>query len=252
MSPSESCFIRQFSHFAPLSERDKHLLRTLEANPDNVVAGTTLWETGDRAGHFGVLSQGWAFSCRYMEDGTRQILDIHIPGDVIGLGEYAFHHRLNTVIMLTDGEVCYFPHRNLQEVFDESSTLTSLFFTIAGHHQALLTERLINMARRNAQQKLAHFLYETLQRMERIGLCTENRIQLPLSQQLLADLLGISTVHVSRTFAAFREQGLVFRKRQWVEIPDVHALACVAEFDGKYLDGGMSPPSEAPRQSSTV
>nr|WP_275445823.1 MULTISPECIES: Crp/Fnr family transcriptional regulator [unclassified Halomonas] len=235
-----------------MSDRDKHLLKKLEVNPVSVNAGTTLWETGDPAGRFGVLSQGWAFSCRYMEDGTRQILDIHIPGDVIGLGEYAFHHRLNTVVTLTKSEICYFPHKHLQEVFDESSTLTSLFFTIAGHHQALLTERLINMARRNAQQKLAHFLYETLQRMQRIGACNANRIELPLSQQLIADLLGISTVHISRTFAVFREQGLVFRKRQWVEIPDVHALACVAEFDGKYLDGGLSLPSEAPRQSSTV
>ncbi|MCP1366178.1 Crp/Fnr family transcriptional regulator, partial [Halomonas sp. BBD48] len=71
MSPSDSCFIRHFSHFAPLSDRDKHLLKKLEVNPVSVNAGTTLWETGDPAGRFGVLSQGWAFSCRYMEDGTR-------------------------------------------------------------------------------------------------------------------------------------------------------------------------------------
>jgi CRP-like cAMP-binding protein len=252
VSPSDSCFIRQLSHFAPLSDKDKHLLKTLENNPIEVDAGTTLWETGDLAGRFGVLSQGWAYSCRYMEDGTRQILDIHIPGDVIGLGEYACHHRLNTVAMLTRGEICYFPHKHLQQVFEESSTLTSLFFTIAGQHQALITERLINMARRNAQQKLAHFLYETQQRMQRIGSYNENRIELPLSQQLLADLLGISTVHISRTFAAFREQGLVFRHRRWVEIPDVPALACVAEFDGKYLDGGLAQSNEPLRQSTAT
>ena len=65
--------------------------------------------------------------------------------------------------------------------------------------------------------------------------------RLPLSQEQLADTLGLSAVHVSRTFSAFREQGLVLRERHHVTLPDPEALARVAEFDDCYLNDSVRP-----------
>ncbi|MDT9694175.1 cyclic nucleotide-binding domain-containing protein, partial [Streptomyces sp. P9(2023)] len=86
-----------------------------------------------------------------LENGDRQILEVFLPGDIIGLREFAFSQRLENVRMISDGVICHFPHKRMLEVFRESLSLTSVMFAIASRQQALLTERLVNLARRSAR-----------------------------------------------------------------------------------------------------
>ncbi|WP_444677422.1 Crp/Fnr family transcriptional regulator [Halomonas sp. E19] len=143
--------------------------------------------------------------------------------------------------MAEDGVACFFPHQNLLSIFENSFTLTSILFAIASRQQVLLTERLVNLARRSARQKLAHFLLEVCQRLQQTEATGEQCFHLPLSQELLADLLGLSPVHVSRTFSALSEEGLLYRDRHQVTIPDAKALKEEADFDDRYLIGSMRP-----------
>ena len=241
MSENDSCIIRHFRHYANLSDSDEALLDSLEREPREVARGESLWQTDDPAGRFCTLSKGWAYSFRDMEDGSRQILEIYLPGDVIGLREFAFHERLAGVMMIDDGIVCDFPHRRLIEVFRESFTLSMIFFAVSSHQQALLTERLVNLAWRSARQKIAHLIYEMYMRLQRIMPHSSRRFRLPLSQQQLGDALGLTSVHISRTLSGFREEGILLRDRQWVELLDPDALAREAEFAGRYLRDGLGP-----------
>lgn len=241
MSSDESCIVRHFSYYKPLDEVDKALLVKLEDSSTPVRAGTILWEERDGAHEFCTLKGGWAFSYRNLENGTRQILEIYLPGDIIGLREFAFSQRLAGVQMVENGEVCFFPHRNLTNIFRESFTLTSILFAVASRQQVLITERLVNLARRNARQKLAHFLLEVYQRLKQSQAHGSDSIRLPMSQEILADLLGLSPVHVSRTFTALSEDGLVFRDRHKVMLPDLEALKQEAGFDDRYLIENIRP-----------
>ncbi|WP_110686843.1 Crp/Fnr family transcriptional regulator [Salinicola aestuarinus] len=236
----DSCITRHFEHYRTLSKNDETLLASLEQSPSKVRADQILWQEGDSAREFCTLSRGWAYSFRHMEDGSRQILEIYLPGDIIGLREFAFKERLAGVAMLEDGVVCHFPHRRLLNVFRESLTLSAIFFAISSHQQALLTERLVNLARRSARQRLAHLIYEMYVRLERTRARDGNSIRLPLSQQHLGDALGLSSVHVSRTLTTFREEGLILRARQRIELPDPAALAREAEFADAYLNDGIA------------
>ncbi len=76
-------------------------------------------------------------------------------------------------------------------------------------------------------------------RLERTKARDGNSIRLPLSQQHLGDALGLSSVHVSRTLTTFREEGLILRSRQRIELPDPAALAREAEFGDAYLNDGI-------------
>ncbi|MCE8014753.1 Crp/Fnr family transcriptional regulator [Halomonas sp. MCCC 1A17488] len=241
MNPDESCIVRHFNQYYPLSAEDKALLFRLEDSATTVKAGFPLWEERDRAHEFCTLKRGWAFSYRELENGTRQILDIYLPGDIVGLREFAFSQRLAGVQMIEDGEVCFFPHRHLVDIFRQSFTLTSILFAIASRQQVMLTERLVNLARRNARQKLAHFLLEMCQRIKQTHGNGCESFRLPLSQEILADLLGLSPVHVSRTFTALNDDGLIFRERYRVTIPDLEALKHEAGFDDRYLIENMRP-----------
>lgn len=235
----DSCITRHFRHYCALSKNDEALLADLEQSPSDMRADEILWQEGDTAREFCTLSRGWAYSFRHMEDGSRQILEVYLPGDIIGLREFAFKDRLAGVAMLEDGVVCHFPHRRLLNVFRESLTLSAIFFAISSHQQALLTERLVNLARRSARQRLAHLIYEMYVRLHRTRAHDGNSMRLPLSQQHLGDALGLSSVHVSRTLTTFREEGLILRSRQRIELPDPDALAREAEFAAAYLNDGI-------------
>lgn len=242
MDHRDSCIVRHFNHYCALTDEEKALLDELEQDPAEAGAGALLWEERDRAAEFCTLRSGWAYSYRHLENGTRQILEVFLPGDIIGLREFAFSQRLAGVRMIEDGVVCRFPHHRLLELFRQSFTLTSVMFAISSRQQVLMTERLVNIARRSARQKLAHFLLETCQRLKQTAAPEGGEdLRLPLSQELLADLLGLSPVHVSRTFSALSEDGLVHRDRHRITIPDLQALACEGEFDERYLIDNLRP-----------
>ncbi|GEN27927.1 Crp/Fnr family transcriptional regulator [Halovibrio variabilis] len=241
MNEEISCIIRHFSHYCSLSSGEKQLLMTLEDSPTDIKSGTLLWEMGDPANEFCTLKSGWAYSYRHLEDGDRQILEVFLPGDIIGLREFAFSQRLENVRMIDDSVVCHFPHKSMLDVFRQSLTLTSVMFAIGSRQQALLTERLVTLARLSARKKMAHFLCEMHMRLRQTNPGIGNQLRLPLSQEQLADILGLSPVHVSRTFTALSEDGLVFRDRHRVTIPDLSALCAEGEFNDYYLSDNVRP-----------
>ncbi len=241
MGQEKSCIIKHFSHYCSLTEEERQLLIALEESPTDIKSGTLLWEMGDAANEFCTLKSGWAYSYRHLENGDRQILEVFLPGDIIGLGEFAFSQRLENVRMIDDGVICHFPHKRMLEIFRQSLPLTSVMFAIGSRQQALLTERLVNLARRSARQKMAHFLYEMYLRLRQTNPDISNQFRLPLSQEQLADVLGLSPVHVSRTFTALSEDGLVFRDRHHLTIPDLKALSSEGIFDDCYLNDNLRP-----------
>ncbi|TVM04707.1 MAG: Crp/Fnr family transcriptional regulator [Halomonas sp.] len=239
MMPEESSIIRHFEHYRRLSPEEKDILVNLERYPEAVSAGSTLWQEGKAASDFCLLSSGWAYSYRHLENGTRQIMEIFLPGDIIGLREFAFNERLDGVTMIEDGTLCSVTHGRMLELFCHSLTLTTVIFAISSRQQALLCERLVTLARRTARQRLAHFLCEMYIRLEQtMGRCGSS-FQLPLSQQQLGDLLGMTPVHVSRTLSAMSDDAIIFRNHHTINIPDLKVLAREAHFSDRYLNTNL-------------
>lgn len=192
--------------------------------------------SGDLSEEFYSVKKGWAYSFRDMENGARQILDVYVPGDVIGLRDFAFRRRVSGLKLLTDGVLCAFPKARLTEVFAESLLLCNIFFMIASRDQAILVERLVNLGRRSAREKLAHFLVEMASRLEKTNTRVANHLHLPLTQALLADSLGLSVVHVNRIFHELKEEKLVDSPNSGIRLLDIEGLKKVACFDPSYLD----------------
>ncbi|MWJ28838.1 helix-turn-helix domain-containing protein [Halomonas sp. ZH2S] len=240
MDYSDSCIVRHFDYYCALSPKDKKILAALEENPVEIARGTSLWQEGEDADEFYTLSQGWAYSYRYLENGARQILEVYLPGEILGLQEFAFTERLEGLAMIEDGIICPFPHQRMLELFNESLTLTAVMFAIASRQQALLSERLVSISRRSARQRLAHFLHEIFLRQRQTDPRGGSKMRLPLTQEQLGDLLGMSPVHVSRTFSVLNEAKLAYRNRHHVTIPDLKALAKEGGFDERYLDSDLT------------
>lgn len=230
-----SCIVRHFQHYAAISAAEKALLDSLEKTPKAYSKNSYLWTQGDTTEEFYSIKKGWAYSFRDMEDGARQVLDIYVPGDIIGLRDFAFKRRTSGLRLLTDSVVCPFPKNRLTEVFAHSLPLCNIFFMIASRDQAILVERLVNLGRRSAREKLAHFLLEMDRRLEKTHSMVSEHSALPLTQILIADALGLSVVHVNRVFQELKEENLVL-SNSGIELLDREGLKQVANFDSYYLE----------------
>lgn len=231
-----SCIVKHFQYYASISEAEQDLLASLEKNPKSYLKNSYLWHQGDASECFYSLKKGWVCSYREMEDGSRQVLDVYVPGDVIGLRDFAFQRRVSGLRLLTDGELCAFPKTRLSEVFAESLLLCNIFFMIASRDQSILVKRLVNLGRRSAREKIAHFLVEMARRLEKTNIQIANYLHLPLTQTLLADALGLSVVHVNRVFHELKEEKLVDSPSSGIMLLDIEGLRRVAGFDPSYLE----------------
>lgn len=238
MNSNSSCIIEQFGRLVDLTDKEKNLLRTLEKDPKHYASGDLICEAGSSATCFFTLQSGWAYSTRVLADGQRQVLDIFLPGQLMGVRDIGFNRSLSDFIALTDVEACPFPQRRITEVFAESPRLTDLLFLLLGREHAMLTERVINLGRRPAAQRLAHFILEMKVRLNQF----DDEFELPLTQTIIGDALGLSSVHVSRTLKELRQNQWMRFSDGRVTINDLDAMVGFSGFNRTYLDSLVNWP----------
>jgi len=236
----DTVVMRGLSTQGALSQEDKALLLGLELSPRYMSASEVLWQESEDADLFCVVKEGWAYSYRNLKNGSKQILKFYLPGDIIGIRDFGFTRRLASAAMINKGVICPFSYQQLFELFGRSSLAAGIVAT-ATRQQAQLSERLIYLGKYSAHEQLAHFLYEIYLRLKRIKAVRDNSFFMPLTQELISDALGMSPVHVSRTFSMLRDEGLVIRNRQHVKLPDPEALSRLVEFNDSYIDEFLSP-----------
>ncbi len=233
IASNTSCIVERFSSFTPLNETETKLLAALESDPREYADGACLAEPGSRANRFFTLKSGWACATRTLANGQRQILDIFLPGQILGLREMSFEYNLSEFRALTNLVACPFPRQHLSDIFEQSPKLTDLFFMTLAQEQSMLIERVVNIGRRTAAERLAHFIVELKVRLNQ----TSEQFSLPLKQSVIGDTLSLSSVHVSRTFKTLNQRGLITMADGVVRINDLDALVEFAGFDRSYLEG---------------
>ncbi len=230
----DSCILEPFEHLARLTAEERSLLAALEENPRTYPPDTLLNGSGRHQKSFFTLTRGWACALRILPDGQRQILDIYLPGQIMGLREMGHTQPPGEFLALTEVTACPFPGDRLQEVFQASPRLGQLFFRILAGEQSMLIERIVNIGRRPAAGRLAHFLIEMHVRLK----FRKPDFELPLSQSVIGDALGLSSVHISRSLGQLREEGLVRMEGRRVQILDLDGLAGLAGFSRDDLTAG--------------
>ena len=182
-----------------------------------------------------VLINGAAIRYRVLRDGRRQVLNIALPGDFIGFPASFFETALYSITALGDTIVSWVSFATLFGLFRDHPRLAATLFGLFSCETAMYTEHLINVGRRSALERVAHFLLELLTRLQAIGLADERSYRMPLTQELIGDALGLSVPHVNGTLRQLREDGLVGIDGQIIVINDLEALATLADFEKIYL-----------------
>jgi CRP-like cAMP-binding protein len=146
-----------------------------------------------------------------------------------------FDNSLYTIASLTECVACALSFHAVFDLFHHCPRLGAAMFWLAGHEAALFAEHLIGIGRQSAYERVAHLLLELLFRLQSAGLADERSYALPLTQELMADALGLSVPHVNRTLRRLREDGLIAIEGTRLTCLDISALSRLSDFDGRNL-----------------
>ena len=236
MTALQSPFARKLGAFVTLSALELSVPERLHSRRRTFVSGRDISHEGqtDQAAY--ILASGWVCSYKLLTNGSRQIVDFQIPGDFLGLRSVLLRtadHNIEPVTLIEASEV---PVKDLMETFDATPRLGAAVLWAASRDEAMVVEHLVGLGRRDARERMAHFLLELGARLKLVGLATADGYACPLSQYLLADALGLSAVHVNRVLRELREMGLVTFQNGQVTFLDFDGLVALADFDTAYLD----------------
>jgi len=184
------------------------------------------------------LYAGWAFTWTATSDGRRQILDFHLPGDLIERTEHGAE-----VEALTDASFCILSRERLCDFMGREPGLALSYAEGLTRDRARLRERLTSLGRRDAVGRVAHLLLEVLNRVQRRGGGDAKGAAVPLKQAHVADALGLSVEHANRALAVLRKDGVATLNKGRLEILDRAAMEEVAGWEGPPAVGPLVPRS---------
>jgi CRP-like cAMP-binding protein len=233
---AQTAFARKLGAYVSLTEAELAILSDFDKRKRTFPIGKDLVYEGQKNQSAYILSAGWACSYKLLPNGSRQIVDFQLPGDFLGLRSVLFRTADHNVEPITQIEASEITSRDLLEAFTATPRLATAVLWAASRDEAMVVEHLVDLGRRDAAQRMAHFLLELSARLRLVGLGTSAGYECPLSQYLLADALGLSAVHVNRVLRQLREDGLVTFHRGEVVFDNLDRLIEYADFDKSYLD----------------
>lgn len=226
---------RKLAWFAELSQDEVGMVERLPAASRLVRRNREIVTEGRHYDSLFVLLEGVAIRYRVLHDGRRQVLNIALPGDFVGFPACFFETALYSITALTDTMLAPVPFARLMALFEQCPRLAATIFWSFGCEAAMYAEHLIDVGRRSALERVAHFLLELLIRLQVIGSAEGQSYRMPLTQELMGDALGLSVPHVNRTLRQLRDDDLVSIEDQRVIIKDFEGLSALADFDKIYL-----------------
>jgi CRP-like cAMP-binding protein len=226
------------SRLATLMELSSHEVATLSALPMQVAtleAGQMVLRAGDQSSDWFLVLEGLVSTSRDLEDGKRQILSFHLPGDMPILLSYPGRAIDADLTALTACKLVSIEADALLDVCRRLPRIGELLWECALAMVAIQREWIVNVGHRSATSRVAHLMCEILTRLENLGLARNKTCDLPLTQLHLSQATGLSRIHVNRSCQELRKKGLLSFEHGRLIIHDWAALTRLAQFDPRYL-----------------
>lgn len=220
---------------APLPAEDREALLALRYDLRTVEPATYTIREAEPPEHCAVLVSGFAYRQKLTGDGSRQIVALMIPGDALDLQNLFLDVSDHSVQMLTRGEIAVLHRGDLQKLVRTRPAIAHAIMIKILVEASIFREWVLNIGRRDARTRVAHLLCELAVRLGTEGLTKDYGYELPMTQEQLADSVGLTNVHVNRTLKSLESEGLVIRTKRTISFPDWKRLRSVADFNQRYL-----------------
>jgi CRP-like cAMP-binding protein len=203
-------------------------------------ARTDLIREGDKPGPGFVILEGWACRYKLLPEGTRQITSFLMPGDTCDLRASVSNAMEHSIATLTTARIALVPRGVLESLIETRPAITRAFWWTQLVDEDTLRAWIVSMGRRNGLQRVAHLMCELYVRARNIGLTDGDSVELPLTQTVIGDALGLTPIHVNRVLRKLRMSGVMTLSGGDLVIADIAKLAVIAGFDDNYLHRRIS------------
>ncbi|HUD90995.1 Crp/Fnr family transcriptional regulator [Sphingobium sp.] len=194
-----------------LTSREQEAVRASATETLRCKRRSTLRHEGAAVQHIYLLTEGWVASSMTLKDGARQFFKVHIPGDVLGAPSLANISAVETLTAITDCTVKCVPLSRLADIFAEHPRLGMSLFLSANKERVALMDMLAAVGRMSAVGRLARFLIDLHDRLLHAGQTEAGWLPIPMTQEMIADLLGLTAVHVNRMLHELEGRSLLRR-----------------------------------------
>lgn len=171
------------------------------------------------------VMHGWVGCSLEMSAGGDQLANIFLPGDFAGLPDIALKRAATTLIALTDVTVDVIPLDRLARLFEKAPRFLFMLFVMTQRERVMLMDQLALIGQSRAIQRVAALILHLHRRLSVLRPEPGNLVDWPLTQQRVADAVGLTSVHVNRTFRELTERGLITRKGKQIRLLDLEALS---------------------------
>lgn len=221
-------------HLAALQGFVPGFLKQTPSHLTKFKAGQMIVADGEGMSHVYLILSGWVVRSRFLADGRRQIFDFHLPCDLAGLDACRFERSIRDWQCLTPVVAQAFEPRDFVAAASSAPEAVSDLIGYYAQQMAHTGERLIGAGRRTAREKITHILLELWHRLQRVGLADTRGYEFPVTQDVFADAVGLTPIHVNRTLKQLREEGIIeirYHSPPRVELLDPKGAAEIAAFD---------------------
>jgi CRP/FNR family transcriptional regulator, anaerobic regulatory protein len=221
-----ACKARHFASCQSLTGSGLDAIAGLKAGDRRLAAADHIYREGDIIEDVFILVDGWVLLYHMLEDGRRQILEILLPGAFFGLQPEFKAAMSHSAVCATAVKVSVFSRQHLMNKFHDRPELALRVMIMCARDRLALYQSLTNLGRRTARERVAHLFVELDHRLRarQPGVVSA----LPLTQEQIGDLMGLSKVHVNRILQDWRQQHLVDVGRGLIRIQRPAKLADIA------------------------
>ena len=226
----DSPFTIRLKRFVDLTPDDVETLRGLIEYETAIKKRRDLVVDGYPYTKLCFVKDGIAARYKVLRNGKRQIVSLLVPGDIVGLPGSFLDRASFSVIALTDMKLEVCSHDAFIATCYRRPKFALALSWLAIYDATLYAERIVDIGRRTPIERLAHFLLELHMRLSMVGRASESAFDLPISQEVMSDTLGLSVPHLNRMLAKLRTDGMVTVADRRVEFTDVRSLQMFAHF----------------------
>ena len=228
--PCFECALRRTGAFKPINDLELAFINEMKRDHLVCPPGGEVIAAGQDQAELYTLYAGWAIRCKTLPDGRRQILNILLPGDLIGLQGAMFEAAAYSVEAITEVQLCLLPRRKMWSLFENMPELAFDVTWLGSREESIVDENLTSTGQRTAAERIAALIIQLYKRLNVLGMVVNGAMPFPLTQQHIADTLGLSLVHTNKSLAKLRRVGMFTQTNGMLLLTNPRALESMAQY----------------------
>lgn len=187
-----------------------------------------------------IVKSGWVSLCHSVRKRGQDICNVYMPGDIVGVRESFFDNYDISILALENCILDKISVSDFHDVFKDSSEVKKSVVSYIMVNDNIAIERLRSCTHHKAEERVAHFLLEIFERYNFKSMLDSNSFHFPITQEVVGELLGITSVHVSRCMTSLEQKKLIRKSRSAIKLLQPELMLEKTGFDKELIYGHLS------------